>query len=187
MSTFKIFRETALPAQLEPYALYVIAPTAKPNYIELYATNSTGTVARRIIQDTDVQALIDASLEGIAGIEVVDNIAARNALTPTTNLQVVVIDASADPTVTAGSATYIYRLATTSWIKISESESMDVVLNWDNIVGKPTSTASQIDTAVSNSHTHSNKTQLDKIGEDVNGNLTYSNALPVTAWASVGW
>jgi len=187
MATFKIFRETALPSPLEPYSLYVVAPTAKPDYIELYASNSNGSAVKRIIQNTDVQALIDASLAGISAIEVVADITARNALNPTTNLQVVVLDASADATVTSGSATYIYRLATTEWIKISEAESMDVVLSWDNIVGKPTSTASQIDTAVANSHTHTNKTQLDKIGEDVNGNFTYNNTLPVIAWSSVGW
>ena len=187
MSKFQIFRETALPGTLQPYALYIVAPTSKPNYIELYATNSTGTQAKRIIQDTDVQALIDASIAGLSSIEIVADIPARDALNPTNNIQVLVLDASADPAVSSGSATYIYRMSTTSWIKISESESMDVILNWDNIVGKPTSTANQIDTAVANSHTHTNKTQLDKVGEDVNGNLTYNGALPVIAWSSVGW
>ncbi len=187
MATFKIFRETALPGTLEPYALYVVAPTAKPDYIEIYASDATGTTAKRIIQDTDVQDLIDASLSGIGAIEVVADITARDALTPTKNLQVLVLDARADNTVTSGSATYIYQLATTTWIKISESESLDVILNWDNIVNKPTSTASQIDTAVANSHTHANKTQLDKIGEDGDGNLTYNGSLPVIAWSSTGW
>lgn len=187
MSTFKIFRETALPGTLEPYALYVIAPTAKPNYIELYASDATGASAKRIIQDTDVQTLINNAIAGLSSLEVVADIPARNALNPTTNKQVLVLDASADPTVTSGSATYVYQLSNTTWHKISESESLDVVLDWANIQNKPTSSASAIDTAVANSHTHTNKTQLDKIGEDVNGNFTYDNTLPVIAWSSVGW
>ena len=80
MSKFQIFRETALPGTLQPYALYIVAPTSKPNYIELYATNSTGTQAKRIIQDTDVQALIDASIAGLSSIEIVADIPARDAL-----------------------------------------------------------------------------------------------------------
>lgn len=187
MATFKIFRETVLPSTLEPYALYVIAPTTKPNYIELYATNPAGTAVKRIMQDTDVQALIDASLTGLNSIEVVNTIADRNALNPTTNKQVLVIDASADSTVESGSATYIYRVSTSSWVKISESESMDVVLNWANIVGKPTSSVVNIDDAVTKRHEHSNKTQLDKVGENGSGQFTYNNQLPVIAWSSTEW
>ena len=187
MAIFKIFRETSLPGTLEPYALYVIAPTAKPDYIELYASNATGTSAKRIIQDTDVQALINASISQLSSLEVVADITARNNLNLTTNKQVLVLDASDDPTVTSGSATYVYQLATTTWHKISESESLDVVLDWANIQNKPTSSASAIDTAVANSHTHANKTQLDKIGENASGQFTYNGSLPVISWSSVGW
>ena len=116
-----------------------------------------------------------------------DDITARNALNPTANIQVFVIDASDDTTVTSGGATYIYRLSTTSWIKISESESLDLVLSWANLTGKPSSSVTDIDNAVSLRHTHANKSELDKIGEDVNGNLTYNGALPVIEWTSVGW
>lgn len=72
-------------------------------------------------------------------------------------------------------------------MKISEAESMDITLNWSDIVGKPTSSAAAIDAAVSNSHTHLNKTQLDKVGEDGNGDMTYNSQnirarLETTAW-----
>jgi hypothetical protein len=50
---------------------------------------------------------------------------------------------------------------------------MDVTLQWSNIVGRPTSAVADIDDAVTKRHTHANKVQLDKIGEDVNGDLTY--------------
>jgi hypothetical protein len=187
MTTFKIFRETALPGLLQPYAMYVVAPTAKPDYIEIYVTNSTGSAARRVLTDTDVQGMINSSLSGMSGLQVVADITARNALNPTTNQLVLVLNATGDNTVSSGAATYVYRLSTTSWIKISEAESLDAVVNWTNIQGKPTSSASAIDTAVANSHTHANKTQLDKIGENEDGLLTYNNNLPVIAWNSVGW
>jgi hypothetical protein len=187
MAVFKVFRETALPGSLDPYSVYFVAPAAKPDYIELYVSDSTGTGVRRIIDSEDVQNLIDNSISTLSGIEIVDDIAERDALTPTANVQVLVLDASTDPTVTSGAATYIYKLSTTTWYKVSEAESLDVILSWANIQNKPTSTVSQIDTAVANSHTHANKTQLDKISQDVNGNLTYNNSLPVIAWSSVGW
>jgi len=187
MATFKIFRETALPGTLEPYSLYFVAPPAKPNYVELYVSDATGTGTRKIIDESDIQTLINNAVSGLGVLEVVADITARDALSPTANIQVLVLDASDDPTVTSGAATYVYQLSTTTWFKISEAESLDVVIDWANIQNKPTSTASQIDTAVSNSHTHVNKTQLDKIGEDGEGNLTYNGSLPVIAWSSTGW
>ena len=35
MAIFKIFRETALPGTLQPYSIYIVAPAAKPNYVEI--------------------------------------------------------------------------------------------------------------------------------------------------------
>lgn len=61
MATFKIYREVSLPTTLEPYAIYFIAPPSKPNFVEIYVTDSTGTQAKRVIQDTDVQSMIDSS------------------------------------------------------------------------------------------------------------------------------
>lgn len=189
MATFKIFRETVLPSTLEPYAVYVVAPSSKPNYVEIYVSNSTGSNARRVLTDTDIQGMINASISGIAGsgLQVVANITARNALSPTSNLLVLVLDATGDNTVASGAATYVYRLSNTSWVKVSESESLDMILNWSNIQGKPSSSASAIDNAVANSHTHSNKTQLDKIGQNSDGFLTYDGSLPVTAWSNIAW
>lgn len=187
MANFQIFRETTLPGTLQPYAMYVVAPAAKPNYVEIYVTGASAATVKRVISEDDIQALIDASISGMAGIEVVDNIAARNALTPATNVQVLVLDASADATVTSGAATYVYQLSTTSWIKISEAESLDIALTWANILNRPTSDVADIDDAVTKRHTHANKTELDKIGENIDGNFTYDGALPVIDWTSTGW
>lgn len=187
MTTFKVFRETALPSALQPYAIYFVAPPLKPNYVEIYVSDATGAFAKRVLTEIDVQELINASISGITTLQVVADIPARNALNPSNNRLVLVLNATGDATVTSGAATYLYQLSTTSWIKISEAESLDLVLQWANIQGRPTSSASAIDAAVNNSHTHFNKTQLDKIGENANGLLTYNNLLPTIGWNSVAW
>jgi hypothetical protein len=187
MPDFNVFRETALPASGSrlPYSLYYVAVNS--TYFELYATGSTASNIRRIINQTDVEALITTALGAANNVTIVADIAARNALTPTGNIQVFVIDATGDATVASGGATYLYRLSTTSWIKISEAESLDVTLAWANIQNKPTSAVADIDNAVSLRHSHSNKTQLDKIGENGNGDFTYDGNLPVIAWNSTAW
>ena len=97
-------------------------------------------------------------------ILIVANITARDAITDKfTGLRVHVLDASADVTVTSGWAEYLWTGS--AWTKVSESESIDVVLQWANITGKPTSAVADIDSAVSQRHTHSNKATLDSIQE----------------------
>lgn len=189
-TTFKPSKLTAVPTlPCDPNAVFFVAPTGKPNYIEVYVSNNAGTALRRLLTDTDIQGLIDTSISGLAGeMPIVADITARNALTLTKNTQVLVLDATGDSTVAAGAATYLYRVSTTSWIKLSEAESMDLVLQWANIQGRPTSTPTAIDAAVTNSHAHANKTQLDKIGENASGFLTYNNFLPKIAWeGTIAW
>lgn len=181
MATLNIERVTALPGTLATNSIYVVS--VGTDKAEIYVTGNT-TTARRLLNETDIQALIDASISGIGAVEIVADIAARDALTLTANAQVMVLDASADATVSSGAATYIYRHSDTSFTKISEAEGLDVVLQWANIQGGPTSTAAQIDSAVSDSHTHSNKTQLDKVGENGSGQLTYDGDEFVLAGAT---
>ena len=84
---------------------------------------------------------------------------------------VMVLDASADTTVTSGWA--IYRKKVTAddyttldgWQKIAEAESLDVVVSWDNIQNKPSSTVADIDDAVSKKHAHANKAVIDEFGD----------------------
>lgn len=187
MATYQIFKETALPGTLQPHSIYLIAPAARPDFVEMYVTGALAGTVKRVIDSAHVQSMIDAAMSGIGGLAVVDDIAARDALTPTSNVQVLVLDASADPTVVGGTATYVYRLSNTTWYKVSESESMDLALTWASITGGPSSSPAQIDSAVAAVHTHTNKTQLDKVGEDGNGNLTYNGALPKISWASEAW
>ncbi len=192
MAVIKFHKTTALPATLEPNSVYMVAPTSgNPNYVEVYVTDSSGTNTRRVLNENDVNNLINAALAGAASMQIVDTIADRDALTPIAGQMVLVRDASADPTVTSGAATYVWDAAANAgagdWVKIAEYESLDIVLDWNNIQNGPNSTPAQIDTAVANSHTHANKTQLDKIGEDSDGNLTYGGTPPNANLATVGW
>ena len=67
----------------------------------------------------------------------------------TDGMEVFVVDASGDPsgTVTSGWATYKYILSTTTWMKIAEGESIDVVTDWSNVTNKPS-------TFTPSAHTH---------------------------------
>ena len=191
MSTVPIqfFRETALPGTLQPSSVYLIANPATPNYFELYATDAAGTATKRTPTQADIQSLINSSIAASNNLTIVANIAARNALLPlTVSKWVYVIDATGDSTVASGGATYLYDPSGAgTWIKAAEAESLDLTLNWSNIVGKPSSTPAQIDAAVTASHTHTNMTQLNKIAEDAGGNMTYNGSLPATGWTSNNW
>lgn len=187
MATYQVFKETVLPGTLQPNSIYLIAPTAKPDYVEMYVTGTSASVVKRIVNTDDVQSMINASLAGLSEVEIVANIAARNALAPTRNMTVMVLDATGDATVASGAATYVYRLSNTTWYKISEAESMEISVTWAALAGKPTSAVADIDDAVSKRHTHANITQLNKISEDGNGNMTYNGSLPPTGWNSTGW
>lgn len=188
MSTLNVYKETALPGILQPNSIYFITPVGYPDHVEVVVTNTGATAPhRRVINREDVQGMINTSLASVNELQIVADIAARDAIVSAVARYVYVQNATGDATVQSGGATYMYNPGNTSWIKISESESMDVVLNWSSIVGRPTSSAAQIDTAVSNAHTHGNKTQLDLIGQNGNGELTYNGVQVKTAWSSTGW
>lgn len=187
---FKTHRVTELPTPLEAYAVYFVAPTeGNPEYVEIYVTSADGTSARRVINEQDVNTLVEQKLAGTDEILIVDTISDRAAVDTTVSKYVYVIDASADTTVTSGGASYLFNTATKDWIKISESESMDLAMTWNSIVNGPSSTAPQIDEAVAAKHNHTNKNSLDKIGEDVEGNFTYGGVAisGTTKWATTKW
>lgn len=186
--SYQVYKETALPGTMTPHSVYYVAPAGQPNHVEIYVTDAAGTATRRVITAADVQAQIATSLSGLNELVIVANIVARDALLPlTTTKWVYVTDATGDATVAAGGATYLYNPTTTTWIKTGEAESLDVTLTWGNIVGRPTSSAALIDDAVTKAHTHANLTQLNKVGEDGAGNLTYNSSLPATGWTTTAW
>ena len=62
------------------------------------------------------------------------------------------------------STLFVAQVTEGGWTKVAESESLDVVVNWANIVGKPESSVALIDDAVSKRHTHNNReTVLEKL------------------------
>jgi hypothetical protein len=175
MSTYKIHRVTALPGTLEANSFYFVAPPSTPDFIELYVTGTSAATVKRLLNEADIDAMITSAMAAVNEIQVVADITARDALTPDKNLVVLVLDATGDATVASGAATYVYRLSTTTWVKISESESLDVALTWGAISGRPTATPAAIDAAVTASHTHANLTQLNLIGVDGDGEMTYNS------------
>lgn len=67
---------------------------------------------------------------------VVENITARDELNAFEGLHALVIEASADSTVGAGGgAEYVYN--GTKWVKISEFNNLDTLVDWTNIQNKP--------------------------------------------------
>jgi hypothetical protein len=238
MSKIKFFKETALPATPVANALYLITKTINGvAAAELYATNSTGGSgsARQVSTEALVNAIIGlqkGANNGLASLdsggkvpvgqlpsgigidfEIVDDIAARNALSPTKNILCLVLDATGDATVSTGSALYAYELAATTWHKVSEYESLDLsglMTSFGIKVGTgATETISQgetitfvagsanitivrsgntltFDVSGGAAHSHSNLTQLNKIGEDGDGDITYNGAA-VMKWTSTAW
>lgn len=188
MALIKFYKVNTLPGVLEGDSFYYVS---NGDIAESYLTNSAG-VAKSVGNSAMINALIqealaDLTIQGNA-IEIATDIDARDALTEaaTSNLLILVIDASDDSTVGSGSALYAFSFAAQTTYKVAEYESMDVILQWSSIVGGPTSTPTQIDLAVSQSHAHANKTVIDKLS-DVGGQLQYDGAPLTTNWTTQNW
>lgn len=190
MATFTAHKLTALPTPVVPNSIYFIAPAGAPaGYMEIYVVHSDGSTVRSTLTRDQVQAMIDAAVASASGggTIIVNDIAARNALTPDNAQRVFVVNATGDATVTAGGAEYMWRANPAGWIKISETESQDLVLSWATLTGKPSSTPANIDDAVSKRHAHANMTELNQIGQDAQGQFTYAGARPRTVWEETAW
>lgn len=179
----KFFKVNTLPVTPVADAWYLVI---NGNYAETYVTDNTGT-AKMVGNTVMINQLIATQLSALNQTYIVADIAARNALTATLtrNAVIQVVNATADTSVASGGATYLWDDANNISIKISEFESMDVSLSWSNITGKPTATPGAIDTAVTNSHTHSNKATLDLL-VDALGVLQY-NGDAIKNWNTVNW
>lgn len=192
MASLKVFRVSALPVStaLENNAIYYVA---NGEYVETYVVGNSASSIRRIHTGDDIQTMIDDSISNFNNMYVASDIAARDALVAAPgfnrNIVVLVLNATADATVASGAATYVYDAAVSTWRKIAEHESMDLTfdLDWSKITNGPTSTPSEIDAAVTDSHNHMNKDVLDMLGVDMDGNLTYNNVTVGTAWGSTSW
>ena len=171
MAQFNISKVNALPEVLAPNTLYFVN-NAVSGQLELHVSDKDGTSTKHAIVKSEVESMIQESVAAIKPIAVAD-IAARDSLQNVNiNQLVLVTDASGDDTVTSGAAMYFKTEG--GYQKIAEYESLDLVLTWDGISGKPNSDVSAIDTAVANSHTHSNKALLDTLALNEHNALTFS-------------
>lgn len=158
----KFFKVASVPAgPFEPNAIYLVPTGAREDDFSIYVANGAGTAVKKTLNRTDVDNLIAGVIGGYEAGVIVANITARNALAPTKYTQCLVIDATGDPTVNSGAATYVYSTAQTAWIKISEAESMDMITSWGDIVGRPTSAVGAIDGVVN--YVNSNTAELDRV------------------------
>ena len=129
------------------------------------------------IGSSNVEAELNALAAAVGGavkFYSAADIDARDDLEVNAGDRCYVIDATDDATVTTGEAEYLYD--GTTWIKINESESLDLVTSWADVQNKPASSVSAIDDAVAAKHSHSNKAALDKLTEGANGLPLYDGA-----------
>lgn len=120
--------------------------------------------------------LLERGLAGNTTTTIVENLAERALITgKIPGDKCYVIDATADPTVDRGGATYIWMPAKGDdppyWRKLGEDESQDLALAWESISGRPSSEPSAIDGAVKAAHGHDNKPLLDALGVDAENRL----------------
>ena len=186
----KFHKVTSLPGTLAADSFYFVV---NGSYAESYLTTSDGTaklVGNSTMINTIATTIVNDAINALSSnpIDIVADIAARDTLIADaiTNRMILVTDATADTTVASGAALYVYDDGTSTTTKIAEYESMDVILQWSDISGKPTSSAAQIDDAVAKRHEHANLTTLDKLGES-GGKLIYDGADVSSTWTTVNW
>lgn len=107
----------------------------------------------------------------------VPDIASRDALDTSIYKIAQVEDATADPTVDTGGALYYYSSVTNQWIKGAEDESLDLILDWNNINGRPNRTAGDIEQAVDYRHEHNNFGLLENFNVTVDGKSFTNNGV----------
>lgn len=181
MALLKISKVNALPGVLTPSTLYLVSDAVRTNDVKIYVSDSTGTASKHVPTFAELESMVDAKVaagvtagvNAATALRVVADITARDALAPTVTTLALVLDATDDTTVASGAATYVFD--GTVWTKISEHESLDVVVTWASISGKPTSAVADIDDAVTKRHAHANSAVLALL-TDVSGALQYNGA-----------
>jgi hypothetical protein len=184
MTKFAVSKVAALPGTLAPSTLYFVSDAVNADLMKVYLSDSTGASVRHLLTKQEVDIAISTAVSAANAMIRVADIAARDALTPPGNMLVLVTDATGDPTVLTGAATYFWDGAV--WTKMTEFESVDVVQSWANLQGKPTSTVAAIDAAVAASHSHTNKAVLDLLTDNA-GALQYNGSPIATAYTAEAW
>ena len=184
MTKFAVSKVTALPGTLAPSTLYFVSDADNADLMKIYLSDSTGSSVRHLLTKQEVDIAIAAAVSTANAMVRVADIAARDALTPSGNMLVLVTNATADITVASGAASYFWD--GTIWTKITEFESLDVTQTWASLQNKPTSSVAAIDAAVTASHSHTNKAVLDLLADNA-GVLEYNGAPIVTSYTTEAW
>ncbi len=127
-NTLLIAKVSALPGTLTASTMYLI-PSATAGFLDIYVTDSLGTVANRIVTKSDI-----SSAAGSVNV-VYATYAAMTAVTPTSTEIAYVKDASGDTNVAhAGGAMYIWdtSLATPAWSLMEKQDTF-----WADIMSVP--------------------------------------------------
>ncbi len=179
MSDLKFQKVLVLPTTFTPNTIYIVGNGEVNNVAGMYVSDLTGTTVRSIVDVAFTSDLINNMLSEINSGRtfVVDTYSDLSTVDTNLYTMAMVIDATGDVSVNSGAALYVYRQTTTSWVKISETESNDLVFDWQYLQNKPNATKEEIDAAVAASHTHNNSEVLNKIGEDQEGNITFNNVV----------
>lgn len=189
MNALNIHRVNSLPATLEASSIYYVSNVVNPELVEIYMTGNNPETVKRTVNRADVDAWINLALADIelSSVLIVATIAERDALVLDRSTLVLVIDATGDSSVKTGAATYVYNASAQSFTKISEFESLDLVLSWDGITDGPESTPEQIDQSVLQAHAHANSGQLAKVDQDAQGEFTYNGQYPLARISTEEW
>lgn len=176
MANLKLSKLTTLPGSLEANHIYLVKAGGS-TYGDLIVADSAGNGVE-FVSDARINSLIMAASN--PEVQLYADIAARDAATLTANSIVLVTDASADATVASGAAMYFYDNTGSTFTKVTEFESLDVVLDWNNLINGPSSTAAQIDATVA--QTSANTTAISAINtaQGVQDGLISGNTSNIT-------
>ena len=168
-----------LPSVLEPSTVYFVVNQTNSAFIDGYVSDVDGLTAKKLWSLEDTQQYITNALlnTSLTNITIVNDIFERDNLSLSKSFFVLVKDATSDPTVLSGSASYVWDFPNQTWIKLSEYESLDISFDWNSIINRPNKTKEEIEDAVDKKHAHGNLTILEGIGEDINQKLTYKGVV----------
>ncbi len=197
MSEVQFYKVNDLPGTLVPDSFYFI-PHDTENWAESYLTDSAG-VAKSIGNSEMITQIVSEQV-GPGKLTIVEHIAARNALDLDEEDHarlVLVVDATDDEDVESGGALYAWKPdagTNGEWRLIVAYADLtydfsEIDISWSQLVDGPTSTPTEIDEAVNESHEHANFDVLEFLGEDAEENLTYRGN-PVAAvieWSTTDW
>lgn len=131
----QILRVTALPAELAANTMYLVKGAGEELTITVVGTD--GSAVGSTLTSTQINSMIAAEIAELDisnGVQFAEDIEARDSLALTKDSLVFVADASDDETVESGAALYFYSLSNTTFTKVAEYESMDLVFPNRSIV-----------------------------------------------------